>query len=415
MSQTPTELCRHFGDCGGCAHQDQPYPVQLAAKEAALRELLADFWQGPIPVTPSPRLWYYRNKVELKFDRQQYPTPPPPDFPRETVLGFKRQGRWFWTLDLDECRLFSPELPALLANVRAWYRQGGLPYFDQRVGKGLLKYLVLREGKRSGERLVILLTAQADGFDRTAFRAAVLDAWPGARVLWGHAPGKGDVATATSLEALAGDPWFHEDLAIPDPAGERRFRCRISPFGFFQVNPWATEQLYGHLRAWVKETRPATLYDLYGGSGGIAMSCADLVERVVSVDSFLPGASDGEFNVRLNGIANISFEPNTVEAWLGQRKVGAPFEREATAILDPPRAGLHPNALRRIGELAPRELIYISCKPSVFAKELPELLPHFELRELRAVDLFPHTPHVELLARFARREVPCAPPPPIPS
>ena len=395
-------LCPHFGDCGGCATQDVPYPEQLKRKAAMLGELFRDAWAQPIQVEPAPIIWHYRNKVELKFDRKQYEEAPPPDFPRETVLGFRREGCWYWTLDLEECRIFSAALPALLEAVRAWFRREGLPYHDSRRSEGLLRYLVVRESKSRDQRLVILIAA-SDQLDPAKFADAVAAADPGANVLWGVSAGRSDVATASDLRLLSGEPWLHETLDVPDPDGDRALDFRISPFGFFQVNPWATERLYGIIRAWVKESRPATLYDLYGGSGGIALSCADLAGEVVSVENFAGASEDGVFNAAMNKVGNVRFVTLETARWLGERKVKRDLDLEATVIVDPPRSGLQPKAVRRLVELRPREVIYVSCKPTVLAQELPALLEGYDLRQLQAIDLFPHTPHVEVLARLVRK------------
>ena len=113
-------LCPHFGECGGCAFQDVPYEEQLVRKEAQLRTLFDAFWDGAIPVAPSPAIWHYRNKVDFSFGRKRYPEPPPKGFERETVVGFRRKGKWYWPLDIAECRIGPEGTSSLLDGVRAW-------------------------------------------------------------------------------------------------------------------------------------------------------------------------------------------------------------------------------------------------------------------------------------------------------
>ncbi len=394
----PTPLCPHFGECGGCLTQDVPYPEQVARKQAALTELFREVWPGPLPVAPSPRVWYYRNKIELKYDRRHYPEPPPKDFVRETVLGFRRRNRWNITLDLAECRLFAPELPALLARLGAWQRAAGVPHYQPRRDVGCLRHLVLRAGQRTGERLACLITAPGP-FNAPPFVAAVHAAWPGASVLRGEHAGVNDMAVAETIEVLAGQPCVHEELVIPGPAGERHLRFRIPPFGFFQVNPGAVELLYGAIRAGVRERPPARLYDLYGGAGAIALVCADLCGDIVSVDSFPAAAADGATNLALDGVTHVQMVTAPVEDWLP----AATLDPAATAVLDPPRQGLHPRVVETLVNRGPRELFYVSCHPEALARELPLLLAAYRLTSLAAFDLFPHTPHVELLARLERR------------
>ncbi len=130
MPLNESQLCPHWGECGGCQMQDVPYPEQVAHKETVLRELFAPFWDAPIPVTPSPVVWHYRNKVDPTFARMQYDEPPPKDFVRDSVLGFKKKGRWFWPLDIQDC-LIGPEAMAdLMAAMRVWMRDQGLHAFQ---------------------------------------------------------------------------------------------------------------------------------------------------------------------------------------------------------------------------------------------------------------------------------------------
>lgn len=401
-SGAPADRCVHFGECGGCDAQDVPYARQLEAKAAALGELFASFWDWPIAVHPSPVLAYYRNRVDLAFGRKFYDEPPPRDFERETVLGFKRKGRWYAPLEISECRIFSPELPGLLDGVRAWVARHNLKAYNSRRDEGFLRILLVREGKRTGERMVVL-TTRDEPVDPEGFSAAVRERYPATSVYWGVFSGKAEITAADRLDLLYGAETLEERLRVPDGSEVRELRFLLSPLSFFQTNTLATEVLYGRIRDWVKERPPRVLYDLYGGSGGIAFSCADLVERVVSVESFEPASLDGVRNAALNGIGNVSFQTAEVERYLRETAESGGFEPDSAAVVDPPRAGLHPKALRRLCELGPSRLMYVSCKPTVLAKEMPELLEAFDLRRLEAVDLFPHTPHVEVLASFEAR------------
>lgn len=389
----------HFGSCGGCTSQTTAYPDQLAAKRAALETLFAAHWSKPIDVAGSPVRWHYRNKVDLNFAGKHYETPPPKDFQRETVLGFNRAGKWYWTLDLEECRIASPVLPELLKAVGAWAKGTGLAAFSTRGGQGTLKGLIYREGKRTGEAMAVLVTRPAD-LDAAGFCAAVRSALPEASVQWAADDSLSPAMQGGRIEVLAGEPYIHEELHV----GGRAFRFRISPFSFFQTNTFATETLYGAIRDWVAGSRPERLYDLYGGSGGIAFACADLCGAVESVEAVASATEDGRYNAAANGIENVAFTTQPVEDYLRDAVEAGADWRDAVVVADPPRAGMHPKGLRRLLDLAPREIVYVSCKPSVLAGELERFAESYTLAELRAVDLFPHTEHVEAIARLTRRD-----------
>lgn len=398
VTDAVSSACAHFGECGGCVAQDVAYESQLANKSAALSELFTAWWSQPIDVIPSPTQWYYRNKVDMSFASKFYPEPPPKDFQRETVLGFKRRECWYWPLELEECRIFSRALPPLLESVRLWVSEDQLRPYNPRRDEGLLRILLVREGKRTGERMAVLITRH-DDFDRSRFLEAVVGSCETTSVQWGLFSGKAEIAAADSLEVLSGAETIHEELHVGEGEAARRLKFVLSPLSFFQTNTLGTERLYGLIRSWVKECAASKLYDLYGGSGGIALTCADLVESVESVESFGGASRDGELNARLNGIDNVRFHTHAVEDYLQPVE----FDKNSSVIVDPPRAGMHPKALRRLVELRPSRLLYVSCKPTVLAKELHTLDSAFELENLQAVDLFPHTPHVEVVATLRAR------------
>jgi len=397
-----SDLCRHFGECGGCHSQDVPYEEQVARKNRALAALFQPFWTIPISVEPSPAIWHYRNKVDFGFGLKRYPEPPPEGFVRESVLGFKARGRWYAPMDIAECRIGPEGLSPLLDSVRVWMHDTGLRAFDARKRQGFLRALLVREGKRTGDRMVVLITADG-AFEPGPFVDAVLRAYPATSIQSGIFRGLADVAFAEHTDVLYGSPTISERLSLPDGERTRDLAFRLSPFSFFQTNTLATERLYGRIREWVRSLSPRILYDLYGGGGGIALSCADLVEHAWSVESVTSASDDGRHNAAENGVDNIAFITAEMKNYLRDLLTGEGFASDSAVIVDPPRSGLTPKAQRRLIELRPREILYVSCKPKVLAQELPAFLEAYTLRDLRAFDLFPHTEHVEVLAWLSLR------------
>ncbi len=398
------DTCPHFQECGGCTAQDIAYDVQVARKQEVLEELFKATWQKAVPVAPSPAIWNYRNRIDLAFGRKHYPEPPPKDFVRETVLGFKREGKWFWTIDVTECRIGPAGAEGLFGAVRNWVRERNLMAFSSKSKDGFLRVLLVREGRRTGERMVVLVTNEGV-IDGQSFVDTVQSAWPCTSILHAVYRGRAEVTAADEVRVLYGKAHITEELQVPDGDGARTFRLRISPFGFSQTNSAATEILYGTIRQWVKEGRPRFVYDLYGGSGGIAFSVSDKVDRVISVESEEIASIDGSFNREAIDADNVVFLTQNVEDYLRDAiSMQHGLLPQSMVVLDPPRAGLHPKAIKRLLTLKPQEIVYVSCKPSVLAKELPLLLSAYEIVDMRAVDLFPHTEHVELLARLKLKE-----------
>ncbi|HOD52011.1 MAG TPA: 23S rRNA (uracil(1939)-C(5))-methyltransferase RlmD [Candidatus Hydrogenedentes bacterium] len=397
--------CPHFGACGGCQTQDIAYGQQLRDKGTALQELFGFCWPGPVPVEGSPDIWHYRNKVDPNFGGKHYDEPPPKGFQRETALGFKPRGRWYGPLEIDECHIAPNGFPELLGAVRGWLRERGYQAFHSRSETGFLRVLLVRDAKHTGQRMVVLVTADGE-LDVQGFLECVQSVFPSDSIQHALFRGKAQVAAADELRLLHGVPGITEELHIPDEeaSSARKLSFRISPFSFFQTNTLAAERLYGKIRAWVKQTAATTLYDLYGGMGSIALACADLVEQVYSVENVPEASEDGRHNAQLNGIDNVTFHTERVEDYLHEFLLKQEALPESAAVVvDPPRAGLHPKALRRLLDLSPPRILYVSCKPTVLAGEIEALLEKYTVVDMKAVDMFPHTRHVELVAQFERR------------
>ncbi|MCK5863121.1 MAG: class I SAM-dependent RNA methyltransferase [Candidatus Hydrogenedentes bacterium] len=420
--QESLPLCRHFGECGGCLNQEISYEEQLSLKTGILQELFKEYWNGIIPITPSPVLWHYRNKVDPSFALKWYPEAPPPGFERDTVLGFKCKGKWFKPLDIEECHIGPDGMGSLLQGVREWRQASNLRACETRKSQGYLRNLLIRDGKRTRERMVVLLTMPGAFEHAASFVEMVRSSFNATSIYHGEFAGKAEVATADKLTLLYGHDVIHETLHIavddkdiskvsasPDEyiEGDGRdtfpMTYRISPLSFFQTNPLAAERLYGHIRAWATQCSPEVLFDLYGGSGGIALTCADCAREVISVENVTSATEDGRNNARENKVDNVFFLTDSVRNFLRDKVKGGGFPEGSAVVVDPPRSGMHPKAVRRLAQLLPSRLLYVSCNPKRLREEMPILLEAYNLTELRAVDMFPHTPHVEVLAAFERK------------
>ncbi|MBI4677000.1 MAG: 23S rRNA (uracil(1939)-C(5))-methyltransferase RlmD [Elusimicrobia bacterium] len=402
-SQAP---CRRFGECGGCASQDVPYDGQLEAKSERVAAAFAAAGLDLAPaVRPAPAVWRYRNKLEFAFGDVY----PPEDNGPWLRLGFKARKRWNKTVDVGDCLLASEDASLLLARVRAWAEARELPPYNSVKRTGLLRYLVLREAKNTGERMVMLVTTAGDprlpaaaGLKESFLSA--LSPVPVTTALWGINAGVSDTAECGSREVLTGEGSITEALNLrglsaggDPPAARRSLRFRISPQSFFQTNTLATELLYSQVREWVRAFSPGAVQDLYCGGGGIGLSVADLCGELVGVESNPLGVADAQANAALNGIGNARFVQGLAEAVL-------PTLPPADAVIvDPPRPGLHPKLLAAAVARPASRLIYVSCNPDALARDLKALGAVYAVSEAAAFDLFPHTPHVETAVLLARR------------
>lgn len=386
--------CRHFGVCGGCRFQDLAYPIQAAQKEQQVRDALVRigrFGDPPVEgIVPAVSLYGYRNKLEYTFVAG-----------REGIeLGFHRSGRWDEIVGVEECLLTTDLGNAIRTAVRDWAREERLEGYDQATGTGYLRHLVVREGRNTGEALVVLVTAPGERFE-TGYLVDVLRRFPEVRSI--HWAINDTPAGRTNLPTRL--LWGEE--AIEESLLGRRFRVR--PSAFLQTNTEMAEVLYASVLELAALAGSESVFDLYCGTGTIGLTLAAHARAVWGLEISEEAVACAIENAELNGIANARFFAGNVGQVLEElvREAGRPD----LVVVDPPRAGLAGKALRRTGSLAAPRLVYVSCNPTTLASDLQVLRDEYgyTLETCRPVDMFPHTPHVEsvsLLTRSALRESP---------
>jgi 23S rRNA (uracil1939-C5)-methyltransferase len=331
------------------------------------------------PIVAAEQQWRYRNKVEFSFGTAG----------GALVCGFHAPGSWEEIVDIDDCLLVSERVNEARRAVLAFCRERGLPAWDRRSQAGFLRNLVIREGRRTGQLQVRLVTSPGD-LDGEALAAAV----PGdGGVFWTQAAGVGETTAGGLTEHVAGPPALEEEL------GGLRFA--ISPDAFFQTNTEMAERLYGvavdyaGLRGWER------VYDLYCGIGTIGLSLAGRAGEVWGIEIVEHAARDAIANARRNEIANAQFFAGDVR--LAMRDLVERAGRPDLLVVDPPRAGLSQKIVRRIVEAAPKRIVYVSCNPTTLAPNAAQLgEAGYTLRRVRPVDMFPQTHHVECVAVLDR-------------
>lgn len=382
------------------------YEEQVAQKRAKLQKTLQDFWTQDIPVTVTDEPRYFRNKVELGFChqvkwREDYDKKDPANKTRplefESTLGFKLKGRWDRAVDITECALFNENLIPLLNAIRAWAQAEKLEYYDQRKHTGVLRHLLVREGKNTGEEIVVLFVT--DDFNEKTFVRAVESVLPKANIMAAVNNGLADTAAPESLRVLKGKDFILEKIFLTDVHAnlEREVTFKLSPQSFFQTNTKTAQKMYSRVRAVVKKIAPTRIYDLYGGAGSFSLSCADLCEKSICVESVAPAVYNGIENAKINGVSNVQFFCSKVEDFVKQQPIE---KKDALIILDPPRGGMHPKAAKAVAESGVENVLYISCNPVTLANDLKILTQHYEILHVEAFDFFPHSEHIETFVQM---------------
>jgi 23S rRNA (uracil1939-C5)-methyltransferase len=368
----------------GAPWQVLPYERQLREKEAQVidaLERLGGFERPPVePILPAEQRLRYRNKLEYSFGT---------DDAGELVLGFHRRGRFDLIDDVSRDVLASERVDEFREAVKGWCREEGLSAWDRRAQSGLLRNLVVREGRRTGQLQARVVTSPG-----TEFRAAQLAARaPAESVLWTRAASVAETTREGMTERVKGPLEIEERLS--------GLTFRISPDAFFQTNTEMAERLYGTAVEFAGLSGRERVLDLFCGIGTIALVLALDAGEVWGVELVEDAVADAIENARLNGIDNASFFAGDVR--LAMRPLLERAGRPHVVVVDPPRAGLSQKVVRRVLEAGARRIVYVSCNPTTLAPSARQMVDAgYELKIVRPVDMFPQTPHIECVALFER-------------
>ncbi len=379
--------CPYFGRCGGCRLQHLAYPAQLAFKAKQVRDCLerlghvADFELRPILPAPDP--YGYRNKMEFTVAQAK----------GEPIIGLHEADRYDVVLDIERCLLQSETLNTLLDETGS-PRARGLPVWDSATEQGLLRFVSLREGRRTGDAMVNIVAASPD-LERLAPVAEALRARvpATASVVLNVNAKKASVAVGSEEHVLLGRETITESL------GGLSFQ--VSANSFFQTNTVQAERLFALVEAACASEGHETIIDLYSGTGAISLLLARGCRRVYGIEVAPAAVADAVRNARANGIENCTFLTGEVRHVLPA--LIADGVRADTVVADPPRAGFHPKALGTLAALGPARIVYVSCNPSTLARDVGDLVRRgYRLEWVQPVDMFPQTPHIEAIARLRR-------------
>ena len=381
-------VCAHDHECGGCTWQDLGYPHQLDYKKNQVVQTLARI--GGLDdvvvhdVLAAPEQFEYRNKMEFSFHVAD----------ASFTLGLHRRGRWDEIFDLDRCHLCVPAYSDIAAWVRSFVQDKQIPVYDVENHTGFMRFLMIREGKNTGQLMINIVTNYGDFPHQQDFVTGLQRAFPAIATIVHNQNGQKSNIAAGEIETVLLGPGF-----IEEKISGSVFRIRAN--SFFQTNTHQTERLYQTGFDRLSLTGNERLLDLYCGTGTIGILAAARVREVVGVELVADAITAARENADINKVENISFFEGNVKDVIQQYEAEPrPFD---VIVIDPPRAGLHPKALKRMIAMDAPQVLYISCNPATFARDAGEMTAAgYHLPEVRPVDMFPHTMHIELVGLFAR-------------
>lgn len=383
--------CAHFPACGGCSFQDVDYSVQLQEKQKKIETLFAPLLSKDtkiLPIVPCEDPWHYRNKMEFSFSQNKK---------GDKFLGLILGGSRGYVFNLQECHLVSPWFAEVVRAVFAWWEGGPLCAF-RRNGHGTLRYLTLREGIHTQDKMVVLTVSGNPEFPITK---AELNTFVDAVC---SIIGRENVSIFLRVQqSIAGQPtrFYEMHLFGKDHiqevlhVGKRTLRFKISLSSFFQPNSKQAAKLYEKALSLTPHPKKRVL-DLYAGTATLGIVFAEQAEEVISIELAKEAILDAQENCQINGVSNVTLYAGDTGEKLKLLMQQPSWERPNLAIVDPPRAGLGAAVVDLLVQIGSQEILYISCNPTTQVVDLQALTKAgYQISRVQPVDQFPHTPHLE--------------------
>lgn len=385
-TQTP---CKHFNQCGGCSILSVPYEKQLEIKE---RQVLDLFLQQDLigfeflGIQGSPLNKLYRNKMEYTFGDEVKGGP--------LTLGLHKKGRHIDILTVDGCFLVDNDFISVLTSTVKYFNEKELPYYRTMSHQGYLRNLVVRKGINTNELMVNIVTSSQIDFDMAEYKEMLLNLELEAElvsILHTINDGLADAVQCDELRVLHGRDYITEEVL--------GLKFKISPFSFFQTNTKGAEVLYSIARDFIGDHSDKVIFDLYSGTGTIGQVMAGKAKKVYGIEIIEEAVKAANENAKLNGLSNCEFIAGDVGKTVKNLK-----DKPDLIIVDPPRPGVHKDAVRDISGFGAKEIVYISCNPRTLVLDLVEFKKYgYEVEKVKCMDMFPNTPHVETVALLRRK------------
>ena len=387
-------FCEHFGICGGCRWQPLPYDMQLKAKQQQVWDQLVRIGHLEIPdispILPSDKTKYYRNKLEFTFSNKRwiYNNEDPDSLTDEERLGIGfHVGKFFdKVLDIKHCSLQPEPSNEIRLFIREYAVTHNLEFYNIRENTGFLRNIIVRNNQ-VGDVMLTVCFAYDDQDKIVPMLDAIAAEFPQIKSLH-YVINEKLNDSISDLDCIL----YKGEDAIWETMGKLKFK--IGPKSFYQTNSEQAYKLYSVAKEFAALTGNEVVYDLYTGTGTIAQFISDKASKVIGIEYVKEAIEDARINAEANGITNCTFFDGDMKDILTADFIKEHGKPEVM-IIDPPRAGMHPDVVKVIMEAAPERIVYVSCNPASQARDLAMMSPMYEITAVQPVDMFPHTMHVE--------------------
>ncbi len=393
-SERTQPLCQYYGYCGGCQWQHIKYSTQLKYKKELVEEVIRRIGKIDeariLDTIPSPEQFGYRNKMEFTFSNKPWFLPFQEE-KKEFSLGLHIPGSYDRVIDIEECFLQPDEGNIILDIVRKYVEKTKIPVYDMKTHEGFWRFLTLRNSKYSGEWMVNFVTSDEAIQVLGPLAEEICRRVKNVRTVVNNiSKKKAAVAVGDREVVIKGEGY------IEDKIGEYRFQ--ISANSFFQTNPKAVEKLYEKVKEYAELSGSEEVLDLYSGIGTISIFLSKDARRIVGIEIVESAVKDAKRNCRINGIDNCQFIVGDIREVLPRLSV-----KPDVIIIDPPRPGMHKDVVKKVLELDAKRIVYVSCNPATLARDLSYLKEKYIIEEIQPVDMFPHTHHIEAVAKCIKK------------
>ncbi len=401
--------CSYAAHCGGCSWQHVAYPEQARFKDLEVQENLRRIGgvscSDTRPIVPAPAPFRYRNKLEFSFSASRWLTwdEIASKVPIDTshALGFHVPGMWDKIMDIETCHLQPEPSNAIKNFIRSYAVEHGLTFFHPREKHGLLRTLMLR-CTLAGEWMVVIQFYEEPEEAGLALLTAVQQTFPEiVSLYYAYNPKPNDSLYDLDLQLFHGVSHLTEHMPSAVPGG-RALSFRIGPKSFYQTNPEQAHRLYSEALALADLKGGETVYDLYTGTGTIALFMAQVAGKVVGIESVPEAIEAAKENARANDITNAHFEVGDMRHAFSE-SLWERYGKPDVLVTDPPRDGMHPKVVERLLSLDIPRIVYVSCNSATQARDIALLSEAYEVHTVQAVDMFPQTHHVENIALLTRK------------
>jgi len=402
-------VCKHFGTCGGCKWQNMDYEWQLFYKQKQVSDALTRLAKIELPeiqkIIPSKKIYHYRNKLEFTFSNKKWLTLEQINDKdlsfgegsgeiSRNALGFHIPGMFDKILDIDQCHLQEEPSNAIRNEIKRYALEHKLTFFDLREQIGLLRNIIIRSTS-TGEWMLIVAFHYDDKDVIEKLLNHLSSTFPQITSLqYVINTKRNDTISDLEIKLFKGNDSIYE--------GMENLKFKISPKSFYQTNSEQAYELYKVTRDLAAIKNTEIVYDLYTGTGTIANFVAHQAKKVVGIEYVPAAIEDAKINSQINNISNTVFYAGDMKDVLNNSFINE-NRKPDVIITDPPRAGMHEDVTKKILEIEPERIVYVSCNPSTQARDLQLLDQKYKVTKVQPVDMFPQTHHVENVVLLERK------------